>query len=484
MPVFNGSIGYFLVALGLAVLVVPLMRPISFFLGAVDKGEGRRIHSGVIPRLGGIGLYLAFLIPMVFSLMSGAWDDTHQRYWGILAGSLIIILIGFYDDLKGAKVSHKLIAEVIAALVIYFCGISIEHMTIPFVGTVTLGWLSLLVTVLWVVVITNAINLIDGMDGLAAGTGIFIALTFLFTADPSMPHLMLTCIILIGALTGFLIYNFPPASIFMGDSGSLFVGFLLAALSIRYSFKATALATMMVPMVVFTIPLADMTYAVVRRYYRGVALGSPDKEHIHHKLLEMGFSKTKVLIVISTVNVLVMMTALFALKHEDRNVIWLIVVLFLLVIASVHLLGYQKFVPFTKGLVKHLEMNRKRRYNNFLIRRFRHHVLHSRSGEEVKACLQEIVAQFGFNSVRLYVYASSADTPLWEYGVITRDDSISSLLLSIPLISEGSQWGRVKVARAMDDEPLLCLFEFFSAISEASSRLVELENLPSKAEIS
>lgn len=471
LDILNGSWGYFLVALALAAILVPLMRPFSFMLGAVDKGEGRRVHTGVIPRLGGVGVYLAFLLPALYSLLDGAWDDTHQRYWGILAGSLIIFIIGFYDDLKGAKVSHKLIAEVIAALVIYFYGISIEHLTLPFLGTVPLGWLSLPVTVLWVVIITNAINLIDGMDGLAAGTGICIALTFLLTSDPAMPHLALTCVILIGALAGFLLYNFPPASIFMGDAGSLFIGFLLAALSIRYSFKATALATMMVPMVVFTIPLADMSYAIVRRYYRGLALGSPDKEHIHHKLLEMGLSKTKALVIISLVNIGVMLTALVTLKQQDRDAIWLIIALFLLLISGIHLLGYQKFIPLTKELLRHLDMNRKRRYNNFLIRRFRHRVLHGRTAEELKGALQEIAQQFGFGSVRIYVFTYSSEAPLWEYGVISPADSVASLLLSIPLMAEGNQWGRIKVARPMDDEPLLCLYELFSAISEATVRL-------------
>ena len=475
LPVLNGSLGYFLLALGLAVFLVPLMRPLAFMLGAVDKGEGRRVHTGVIPRLGGIGVYFAFIIPTLYSLLDGDWDNTHRLYWGILAGSFIIFLIGFYDDLKGAKVSHKLFAEVIAASVIYSCGISIEHLTIPFVGTVALGWMGLPVTVLWVVVITNAINLIDGMDGLAAGTGIFIALTFLLTADPTMPHLALTCVILIGALVGFLIYNFPPASIFMGDAGSLFIGFLLAALSIRYSFKATALATMMVPLVVFTIPLADMTYAIVRRYYRGLALGSPDKEHIHHKLLEMGLSKTKALVIISMVNVAVMLLALVTLNQQDRNAIWLIIVLFMLVIAGIHLLGYQKFIPFTRELLRYLELGRKRRYNNFLIRRFRHQVLHGKTAGEVRGFLDEIAANFRFNSVRLYVYSRSTEVPVWEYGALTSTDAVSALLPSIPLISEGKQWGRIKVSRAMDDEPLLCSFELFFAISEAADRLVALE---------
>ena len=241
---------YFSVSFVLAVLIVPLMKPLSFEVGAVDTGSWRRVHTGIIPRLGGIGIFLAFAVPLIFSLTRGEWDAFHDSMTGILVASAIVFLVGVYDDIKGARVRHKLLAEIAASVLVYSWGVRITAISNPFGGMITLGWLALPVTVLWIIIITNAVNLIDGLDGLAAGTVILIAAT-LFSLTGSEFHLQLTFILLIGSMLGFLLYNFPPASIFMGDSGSLFLGFFLASTSIISLKKATAMATIMVPIIAF-----------------------------------------------------------------------------------------------------------------------------------------------------------------------------------------------------------------------------------------
>jgi len=191
---------------------------------------------------------------------------------GVLIASTMVFLIGLYDDFRSVRVRYKLIGEIIAAGIVYAWGVKITILTNPFGTAFVLGWLSLPVTVLWIIIITNAFNLIDGIDGLAAGTGILIAATLFFLLEGSDIHLRLTFALLAGSLAGFLVYNFPPASIFMGDSGSLFAGFLLASVSIISSHKATAMATMMIPVLAFSMPVIDMLYAVLRRYYRGIPL--------------------------------------------------------------------------------------------------------------------------------------------------------------------------------------------------------------------
>jgi len=474
MPLFGEQLEYFVVALALAAILVPLMRALSFRLGAVDKGEGRRVHSGIIPRLGGVGIYGAFLIPTIYMLLGSQWNPDHTRFMGILLGSLVIVGIGFYDDLKGAKVSHKLLAEVIAALIIYVWGIRIEHLTIPLFGSIQLGWISLPVTLFWIVAITNAVNLIDGLDGLAAGTGICVSLILLFTAISGQEHLQLTCITLIGALAGFLIYNFPPATIFMGDAGSLFVGFLLGALSIQYSVKATALATMMVPLIAFSIPLLDMTYAVGRRYYRGLALGSADKEHIHHKLLDKGFSKRGVLGVIFLANIVIMGLAVLMLEYQGQGPLWVSGAIFLLAVAGIRLLGYQKFLPLWQSMKRNYHLNKKRRYHNFLIRKFKQQAKQPGTAADLHACLASLMEHYGFSSARIDIYQGNETTVFWEYGSLPQGDN-TSLVASVPLATkEGVIIGRMFVAKDMVGDYLLCSAKLFSSISEVVEHFLAL----------
>ncbi|MDA8083464.1 MAG: MraY family glycosyltransferase [Nitrospiraceae bacterium] len=462
---------YFAAALLLSAILVPLMRPLAFRLGAVDRGEGRRVHTGIIPRLGGIAFFMAFFVVSAFSLYRGTWDGFHNTFVGVLLGSAIIALLGFYDDLKGARVSHKLLAEVLAAVIIYAWGIRIDFIASPLGGKILLGWLSLPVTVLWIIVITNAINLIDGLDGLAAGTGIFIAATFFFISGADT-HLQLSFVILVGALGGFLIYNFPPASIFMGDSGSLFIGFFLGAMSILSSHKSTALAVVMVPIIAFSLPLLDMVYAVLRRYYRGLPLGEPDREHIHHKLLEKGFSKKTVLVVIYALNVAVMLMALLFISRQVNGAF--IGVVFMMVFAAVglRLLGYVKFIPIVRELKQNFELNRKRKYFNYLIRRFSHGVGRNGTIGEVRRELTTLVHEYGLSTARIYFYPYDHVRPFFEYRNPDKQEDGKPIALTLPIVDRGNYIGSIEITKEMDGEYFLCLSELLNALCMLMHRYI------------
>lgn len=475
MFLFTESWYYLMTAAVLSAVLVPLMRPLAFQLGAVDRGTGRRVHSGIIPRLGGVGIFLAFLIPASFSLTQSPWDATHDLYLGLLMGSLVIFLVGLYDDIKGARVSHKLLAETMAAMIIYAWGIRIDFITSPFGGRIELGLIGLPVTVLWIVIITNAVNLIDGLDGLAAGSAICIAATFLIMSGANMEHLQIICIILIGALAGFLIYNFPPASIFMGDSGSLFVGFILGALSIRHSMKATALATVMVPVIAFSLPLMDMAYAIVRRYYRGIPLDTADKEHIHHKLLEKGLSKARVLIILYMINIAIMLFALIMVRQHRNGIFLGIVGLTVFAMAGVRFFGYLNFIPFVKDMKRSFELNRKRKYNNFVIRQFVHHAAKTVSLNELKPYLAHVLKLYRFSSVRITVFAYDPDVPFLKVGKDPIEDNENRLVIRVPILSGGTLYGFMDLTREMDGDCLLCSFQLFNAVSEAIVRAVNFD---------
>ena len=423
------------------------------------------MHTGKIPRLGGAGIFVAFMLPVVFSLTRGEWDSFHYRLTGILIASAMVFCIGLYDDLKGATIRNKLIAEVLAASFIYFWGIRITVISNPFGPPIALGWMSFPVTVLWVVVVTNAINLIDGLDGLAAGTGIMISV-MMFTLSGSDAHMQLAYVILAGSLAGFLVYNFPPASIFMGDSGSLFLGFFLGALSILSSRKATAIATIMIPIVAFSLPLMDMLYAVIRRYYRGIPLGNADKEHIHHKLLAKGLSKRKVLFLLYFFNISVMMAVLVLIRRQ-LNIDFL--GLILLALLGGHWsprLGYIEFLPFFRDMARNYDIGRKRKYFGYVIKRFRESARTCTSLEELKPHLTLLMKEYNFSAVEIYLYPLDKDAPFFVYDRDTATGLRNPLILSFPITRGGSAIGNVYISREMGDDYFLCATELVRAISE------------------
>jgi UDP-GlcNAc:undecaprenyl-phosphate GlcNAc-1-phosphate transferase len=464
---------YFVVSLVLALALVPFMRPLSFRVGAVDKATERRVHSGVVPRLGGIGIYFAFVIPLVFFLTRGKWDVFHEEMVGILLGSTIIFLTGVYDDIRGVRIRYKLFAEILAAMAVYAWGIRITVISNPFGAPIDLGWISLPATVLWIIVITNAVNLIDGLDGLAAGTVIFISAT-LFSLSASNTHLQLVYVILAGSLLGFLRYNFPPASIFMGDSGSLFLGFFLGSLSIISSHKATAIATLMIPIFAFSLPLMDMFYAVLRRFYRGMPLGEADKEHIHHKLLDRGLSRRKVLLILYSLNVLILVGVLLIIRRQLDLSFFGLVFLVVLGIFGLRVLGYMEFVPFFREMLRNYTMGKKRKYFSYVIGKFRTNASKSRSLDDFWAQLTELMGEYNFSSAEVNLTLPGISNPVYAFN--NRDEPGKPMTLSFPLIGDGKLLGDIRVSKQMDDDYFLCTAEMVRALSEEVSAFV-MKNL-------
>ncbi len=458
---------YCAVAFILAILVTPVMRGLAFYLGAVDRGAGRRTHTGIVPRLGGIGIFIAYAVPFLFAQTRGLWDEMHYRTLGIFLASAIVLFIGIYDDIRGATIVNKLVSQCMAALFIYAWGIRIEVLSNPFGGVIALGWLSLPVTVLWIVIITNSVNLIDGLDGLAAGTGVLIATTLFFLAADKDVHYKLTLIILAGALLGFLRHNFPPATIFMGDSGSLFLGFFLAAITIASSYKATAMATILLPVLAFIHPLMDMTYAVLRRFYRGLPLGLADREHIHHKLLDRGMSRRRVVLTLYAVNILLMAGILLLVGRQlSYNLIWL-VCLAVAVVAGLKFFGYVEFRAFARENIRNFTINRKRRYFNYLIKRFRNGAARSRSLEALAPPLDELMGEYGFSRAEIALDG----TVVYRYEGKGRESRPMSL--EFPVVSGQAAIGRVRLDKEMDDDYFLCTAELARALSECIAGVMD-----------
>ncbi len=274
-------------------ILVPIVRKQAISAGYYDAPGARKIHKYPIPRLGGIAIWLAFMLSLGAIVMLGWRPELHNALLGILAGGTIVFLLGLLDDLFNLSPYLKLAIQFIAALTAFFLGIQINNLDLPGAQLLVLNALSLPVTVIWLVGLMNAMNFIDGIDGLAAGVTTLSALTLtvvaLFTNQPSSA---LLAALLAGSSLGFLVYNFHPARIFMGDSGALFCGFLLACIAVTGVLK-TKVAVMLLPIFVLSVPILDITYSVFRRLLRGKNPFLADADHIHHQFLKAGMGQIR-----------------------------------------------------------------------------------------------------------------------------------------------------------------------------------------------
>lgn len=275
-----------------SIIITPFVKKFAVKIGATDKPNARKVHQKIMPRLGGLAIYLSFLIG--FLILRPSDEATLP----LIIGSFIIIITGILDDLFELSAKIKFFGQILAALVVVFGGIQLEFINIPFGGQLEFGFFSLPLTILWIVGITNAINLIDGLDGLAAGVS-SIALITISGMAILMGDVFVTSIglILLGSTLGFLVYNFHPAKIFMGDTGALFLGFMISVLSLL-GFKNITIFSLIVPVIILGVPISDTFFAIIRRFVHKQPLSAPDKSHLHHCLLNLGYSHRQTVLII------------------------------------------------------------------------------------------------------------------------------------------------------------------------------------------
>jgi UDP-GlcNAc:undecaprenyl-phosphate/decaprenyl-phosphate GlcNAc-1-phosphate transferase len=281
-----------IVCFAVSFLMTPVIKKLAFKIKAVDEVGARKVHRERMARLGGAAVYVSFLIGMLLI------SPDHHHFWPIMLGGLVIIITGLLDDIYAVSASKKLLGQSAAALIVIFGGLYVEVITLPFGIEWYLGLWGLPLAFLWIIGITNAINLIDGLDGLAAGVSaiVFASISVLAILGGNELVTVMSLVLLAGTL-GFLIFNFHPATIFMGDTGSLFLGFMIAVLSLL-GFKTVTLFSLLVPIVLLAVPIADTLFSILRRYFNKKPISAPDKSHIHHRLLKLGFSHKKTVLMI------------------------------------------------------------------------------------------------------------------------------------------------------------------------------------------
>ncbi|MDO4710998.1 MAG: MraY family glycosyltransferase [Peptostreptococcaceae bacterium] len=284
----------FVISCFISYLITPFIIKLANKIGAIDvPKDARRVHSKPIPRLGGLGIFIGFLIPSIFLL------SPDPKVLAILLSAGIMVNMGIIDDISPLKAKTKLFIQIFCALIITWAGIRIDFFTNPFENDIliVLRLLSIPITVFWIVGITNTVNLIDGLDGLAAGISIIAALTLGIVAFTSGQYVTATLLMgVVGGAVGFLPHNFNPAKIFMGDTGSLFLGFVLSVTSILGTIKGATVLAVIIPIFALAIPILDTTFAIIRRFLAGKPIMEADRGHLHHRLLSKGLSQKKTVI--------------------------------------------------------------------------------------------------------------------------------------------------------------------------------------------
>ena len=276
-----------------SLLITPLVKKFAIKIGAVDQPNHRKVHVRIMPRLGGLAIFLAFIIGFFI------YQPESPNAMYIIIGAFIIVLTGVFDDLYELRPIIKLAGQLLAAgIVVYLGHIEIGFINLPFGGKLDFGFLSAFLTIIWIVGITNAVNLIDGLDGLAAGVSTIGLLTLSIMAFIMGDMFVLAMSLMLAVSTiGFLFYNFYPAKIFMGDTGALFLGFMIGVLSLL-GFKNITFISLAIPIIILGVPISDTFFAIIRRLRTKQKLSAPDKSHLHHCLLNSGFSHRQTVLLI------------------------------------------------------------------------------------------------------------------------------------------------------------------------------------------
>jgi UDP-GlcNAc:undecaprenyl-phosphate GlcNAc-1-phosphate transferase len=325
--------------------VTPFVIKLAIKIGATDKPNNRKVHQKLMPRLGGLAIFNGVLV----GYFSGGLYN--EKMTGITVGALLIIIIGILDDKYELSAKTKFIGQIAVATIITSTGLTIDFISIPFLAKFELGYWAIPVTIFWIVAVTNAINLIDGLDGLAAGISSIGIATIAIMAGIAGKGLILTlALILLGSLIGFLFYNFHPAKIFMGDTGALFLGYSISILSLLGLYKSVTLFSFVVPIIILGVPIFDTTFAIIRRLVNKQSISAPDKSHLHHRILAMGFSHRNSVLLIYGLGILFSICAIVLETVTLWGALFIVFGLLILIQVIAEIIGLvnDRYKPFLK----------------------------------------------------------------------------------------------------------------------------------------
>lgn len=341
----------FVIAAIASALLTPLVRRVALRVGAVSNPGGRNVNERTVPRLGGVAIFTAIVLPLAAAFgtdlgVAAVLRDERLRVTGLLVGAVVMVAVGVLDDTRRVRALHKLFAQLSVAIVAFACGFRIDAVDLPFVGPLSMGIFALPVTALWIVGVINAVNLIDGLDGLAAGIVFFAGVTNFVVAYVSGSTLVgIVQAAMLGAVLGFLFFNFNPARIFMGDSGSYCLGFILGAMSLAgASQKASTAVSILVPVLALGVPIFDTLFTMVRRIVERRPIFSPDRGHVHHRLLDMGITHRRAVLILYGVTIALTVAAVAVSLGRSWEVGIAILGASVVLIGLVRFLGYFEYL--------------------------------------------------------------------------------------------------------------------------------------------
>ncbi|MBV5327486.1 MAG: undecaprenyl/decaprenyl-phosphate alpha-N-acetylglucosaminyl 1-phosphate transferase [Chlorobium sp.] len=414
----------------LALFLVPILSKQAVLHGYVDKPNARKVHSWPTPRIGGVAVFISFYTTLaLLAVFFPALLERHildPKSVFLILGSLVAFGVGLADDFKGLRARHKLYVQLVAAGLAYCGGIHIESIGFYDLFQLELGWFSPVVSIFWMVLVINAFNLIDGLDGLAGGVGI-IACAILGYACMIRGNVtgMVFMVAIAGGLLGFLRYNFFPASVFMGDGGSYFLGYLLATTSILCSMGNNATMTTLIPLLAVALPIIDVTMSTLRRFVHGQGIFSPDKRHFHHMLLRRGLSHRGAVLVLYAVTLFISCCALLFIEIRDDKAFLLLMLLGLCVLFGIVKLGYfrhydmKALVPWLSGIGDEVGLTRDRRsFFDIQVK-----IGSSRTFAELGTHLEKAMEMLGFMTCALYLQQARRRKK-WHFPVkaVARDE--------------------------------------------------------------
>jgi UDP-GlcNAc:undecaprenyl-phosphate/decaprenyl-phosphate GlcNAc-1-phosphate transferase len=444
------SLGLFFSGLLAAFVLTRYVRDFATSRGWVTApSQERHMHSTALPRLGGVAIFLSFICCMGIAAL---WALFHAQIHSqpflkpmatILGPAALVFLLGVYDDLKGVGPYFKFAVQGIAASMLYAGGLRIVNVPVLFGDRALPAIIGWAFTVIWVLAITNAFNLIDGLDGLAAGSALFSTMVVFVVALLNGPLLVeLMSIALAGSILGFLRFNFNPATIFLGDSGSLFIGFLLSALALFGAQKAPTIVAVAIPIVSFGLPILETVLSVVRRLISGRPVFTADREHIHHKLLQHGLTHRQVVILLYGVSAIFAMLSLFLLWPTGSSLGLVLAVLGIGIWIGVQHLGYLEFGELAR--VAHRTLDQPQIFvNNLAIRRATEELKVARDYEQVRRIL---LAAFGSNDfdgfeLQLNVFPGEWKDELADMSSSNRNSTVFRWTKpSLPKLDSRASW--------------------------------------------
>lgn len=391
----------------LALAITPLVILIARHLKAVDAADIRKVHSRSIARIGGVAIFasaMCLMVPLLFlpNVISETNRNTLPGLIVMFSAATFIFIVGLIDDIKGLRARIKFYVELIAAFAVCAIGIRIKSVAIADWLRIDFGWFSWPLTILWITGITNAVNLSDGLDGLAAGiSAVACAVIAIFAIYSGQIVMAIIMLALLGSLTGFLFYNFNPAKIFMGDSGSLFIGFTISTSSVMCSTKSPTLVGLALPLLALGIPVFDTLSAILRRFLERRSLFSPDRQHFHHKLLDMGLGQRQAVILAYIVTLLTAGLGMFMMATHDINTLVIFGCILLLLLLLFRVVSSVRLQEAVAALGRKYKIARERRQETECFEKVELYFRQAKTFEQWWQAVCTAAQQLGFSKLRL-----------------------------------------------------------------------------------